>query len=473
MIWDFSEGFVSVKVDDQAVATLIWGPGILPIGSWFSWKLTFDGNNKWRFYLNDLEQIPAWDTRAFNGLLASPHLQIENWNDFGTNYVLLDNFRFETTSLGSTGLHGATGVQGQTGLGLQGQTGLQGTTGISGGGTGLQGLTGVQGLQGETGAQGHTGLQGSQGDTGLIGTTGLQGPQGDTGIQGTAGDQGQTGVQGATGLQGPQGETGLGLQGQTGLQGETGAQGVTGAQGLTGIQGTTGTGVQGVTGLANFIETGTVVPLPSIDAPPVLLWSTESDALYFGSTGINWVQISAGSLQGPTGINGQTGLQGQTGLGITGLQGQTGLGITGLQGQTGLGITGLQGRTGLQGTTGLQGRTGIQGVTGSAATVYPRVTSSTTATTHTPNVSTTDIYNIRAQATDATIASPTGTPQDGQYLIFRIKDDGTSRDIEWSSIYRLVGTTLPLLTTANKVTYVGTMYNSDATKYDVLSGAQE
>ena len=61
-----------------------------------------------------------------------------------------------------------------------------------------------------------------------------------------------------------------------------------------------------------------------MQAPPSLLWSTDTDALYMGATGISYVQISAGSLQGATGQTGM-GMQGQTG--IEGMQGQTGIAL--------------------------------------------------------------------------------------------------------------------------------------------------
>jgi hypothetical protein len=151
--------------------------------------------------------------------------------------------------------------------------------------------------------------KGSQGVTGLEGQTGIQGV---TGLEGATGLQGQTGIQGVTGLEG---QTGIqGPQGATGLQGQTGIQG---PQGATGLQGQTG--IQGITGLANFIVQ-TNYPNP-LGVTPILLWNETSEALFVGITGIqHWVQISAGSLQGPTGMGvpGSTGLQGPTGVGVAG-----------------------------------------------------------------------------------------------------------------------------------------------------------
>jgi hypothetical protein len=62
--------------------------------------------------------------------------------------------------------------------------------------------------------------------------------------------------------------------------------------------------------------------------PAVMLWNTTEEKLYAGVTGVNqWIQISAGSKGGPTGIQGNTGMQGIRGLrGVTGIQG---IGTTG------------------------------------------------------------------------------------------------------------------------------------------------
>lgn len=202
--------------------------------------------------------------------------------------------------------------------------------------------------------------------------------------------EGPTGMQGPTGAYGgPPGETGIqGIQGTTGLANfiiddtfpappawnksplmywdisdeilyfwETGAQAwVDISSGC--LKGTTG--VQGDTGLINFIDEDN---FPVTMDPVQLHWNRTDEALYMGSTGYgdHWIQISAGALGGDTGVQGETGAQGYTGLqGATGAQGYTGIrAATGAQG-----YTGAQGHTGAQGYTGLQGAQGAQGVTG-------------------------------------------------------------------------------------------------------------
>jgi len=82
-------------------------------------------------------------------------------------------------------------------------------------------------------------------------------------------------------------------------------------------------------------------------------------------------------------------------------------------------------------------------------------------------------YNITALAEATIIAAPSGTPIHGKKLIIRIKDNGTGRAITWNAIYRIIGTTLPVTTVANKTIYVGCEYNLTDLKWDVLAVGQE
>ena len=91
---------------------------------------------------------------------------------------------------------------------------------------------------------------------------------------------------------------------------------------------------------------------------------------------------------------------------------------------------------------------------------------------YTINAANTDMFVVSALATNLTLNAPTGSPSNGQKLMIRIKDDGTPRTLTWnnsSSGYRVVGTVLPLTTTANKIIYVGAIYNSNETYWDVVS----
>ncbi len=88
----------------------------------------------------------------------------------------------------------------------------------------------------------------------------------------------------------------------------------------------------------------------------------------------------------------------------------------------------------------------------------PRVGSTTSSATPAINTDNFDIYNITALATNITsmTTSLTGTPNDGDKLIIRIKDNGTSRTIAWGASFTSSGVaTLLAATVAGKQHTVG------------------
>lgn len=93
--------------------------------------------------------------------------------------------------------------------------------------------------------------------------------------------------------------------------------------------------------------------------------------------------------------------------------------------------------------------------------------------TLTPDSENYDLFAVTALGTNITIDEPTGTPVNGQGMLIRIKDDGTARSITFDAIYRAVGVTLPVSTTANKVLYIATRYNVEGGKWDILSIGRE
>jgi hypothetical protein len=99
----------------------------------------------------------------------------------------------------------------------------------------------------------------------------------------------------------------------------------------------------------------------------------------------------------------------------------------------------------------------------------PRISSATTATSLTPSIATADVYAYTALASALTINAPTGTPLDGNKLIFRLLDNGTARALTWDATYTVIGTTLPTTTVINKTTYVGCIYNANNTRWDVIA----
>jgi hypothetical protein len=106
------------------------------------------------------------------------------------------------------------------------------------------------------------------------------------------------------------------------------------------------------------------------------------------------------------------------------------------------------------------------------AAINPRVQSITSAATVTPTF-TNDLVTVTAQAAALAIANPTGTAVNGKDLLIRIKDDGTARAITFDTQYRAIGITLPTTTVISKTMYLGLVYNSTDSKWDVLGLNQE
>lgn len=74
-----------------------------------------------------------------------------------------------------------------------------------------------------------------------------------------------------------------------------------------------------------------------------------------------------------------------------------------------------------------------------------------------------------------TMDNPTGTPTDGQQIMYRLKQDATgSRTITWGAAFRFsTDVASPTLTTtANKIDYVGFQYNAADSTWDCLAVAR-
>ena len=105
--------------------------------------------------------------------------------------------------------------------------------------------------------------------------------------------------------------------------------------------------------------------------------------------------------------------------------------------------------------------------------VTPRVGTVASGATITPTADLSDVYTVTALAAAATIAAPSGTPTNGQRLLLRIKDNGTARALTWNATYRVIGVTLPTTTVANKTIYVGCIYNSADSVWDVVAETEQ
>ena len=105
--------------------------------------------------------------------------------------------------------------------------------------------------------------------------------------------------------------------------------------------------------------------------------------------------------------------------------------------------------------------------------VKPISNSVATATTLTPNIDNNEQEIVTDLATALTIAAPTGTPSTGMKLVIRLTDNGTARALTFNNIYRAIGVTLPTTTTANKILYIGCIYDEAGSKWDVLAIKEE
>lgn len=84
----------------------------------------------------------------------------------------------------------------------------------------------------------------------------------------------------------------------------------------------------------------------------------------------------------------------------------------------------------------------------------------------------TDVQTVTALAADMTINAPSGTPTQGQGLVLRIKATGASRNLTWTTgsagAFREMGASLPASVAQDKTVYVGSMYNTTDSRWDVL-----
>jgi hypothetical protein len=157
---------------------------------------------------------------------------------------------------------------------------------------------------------------------------------------------------------------------------------------------------------------------------------------------------------------------------------------TGASGSWGISITGTAAN--VTGTVAIaNGGTGATTLAGASIATYagaetltnkrinPRVSTTASTATLTPDISSFDQFNLTAQAAGLTVAAPTGTPVDGNKIMFRFLDNGTARAITWNATYTAIGVTLPTTTVISKMLYVGCIYNAANTRWDVIAVTQQ
>ncbi len=112
------------------------------------------------------------------------------------------------------------------------------------------------------------------------------------------------------------------------------------------------------------------------------------------------------------------------------------------------------------------------GVIGVAGRIQKRIVSSSYEATATIACDSTDIYELTAMSGNSTF-SVTGTPLNGQTLMIRLKDNGSSRTLTWGSEFASKGATLPTATTAGKKHHVGLMYDNTSSKWECILATVE
>ena len=106
--------------------------------------------------------------------------------------------------------------------------------------------------------------------------------------------------------------------------------------------------------------------------------------------------------------------------------------------------------------------------------VVEEITTTASSSTPTPTGgSLRNFFTVTALAAGATFAAPSGTPANGNRLVIRVKDNGTARTLAFNAIYRAIGVTLPTTTVISKTLYLGCIYNSADSKWDVIAYAVE
>ena len=105
--------------------------------------------------------------------------------------------------------------------------------------------------------------------------------------------------------------------------------------------------------------------------------------------------------------------------------------------------------------------------------ITPRVFSSSTATSITPEVSSFDLFVYTALASNITINNhSSSTPNNGERMLFRFVDNGTPRNIYYGTNYvARAGVPLPLVTVANKMLTI--LFQWDTNQWNLLAVGQE
>jgi hypothetical protein len=323
------------------------------------------------------------------------------------------------------------------------------------------------GAQGPTGPEGPQGIQGETGATGSTGATGAEGPKGDTGDTGPAGTTDYEELDNLPDLSVYATQTYADSAATTAV-----AAAIDSAPATLNTLNELAAAINDDASFASTVTTalGTKAPIESPTFTGTVAGITKSmvglsdvDNTTDAGKPVSTAQQTAldlkANLSGPT-FTGTVVLPSTTSIGTVT---STELGY--VDGVTSAIQTQLDAKAPSSTTVTL---TGTETLTNKRIT--KRTVSITNSATPTPNSDTTDIYLVTALAQTATFGAPTGTPTEGQQLIIRIKDNATARSLAWNAIYRASSDlALPTTTIVSKTVYLGFMYNSTDSKWDLLS----
>ena len=107
------------------------------------------------------------------------------------------------------------------------------------------------------------------------------------------------------------------------------------------------------------------------------------------------------------------------------------------------------------------------------ARILPRVYSIVSSATPAVNTDLYDAVSITALATGISSISITGSPNNFDKLLFRIKDNGTSRTIAWGTSFVQMGASLPTSTVPSKILTIGFIYDSILAKWGCVVTTQQ
>ncbi len=346
-------------------------------------------------------------------------------------------------------------------------------------------------------SKGDTGDQGIQGETGITGPQGTQGIQGIQGIQGEQGTQGNQGIQGIPGVewqgdwnsateyvardvvyrlgssyiciltntnQEPPNATYWELVAQKGIDGEGSGDVVGPASSTTNRVAT----FDGITG--KLLKDGgkTIAEIEAASLPS----STTQDGIPDGTT---YKQYSATEKTKLSGIETAADVTDASNVGssIHGATAKTTMADTDK-----MAIIDTEASNVLKTLSWAYVKSILKTYFDSLSTTFtnkriePRIVTATSYTTDTGtslSVATADEFDVTAQAGALKFNNPLGTPVNGQKLVIRIKDNGTARALTYDTQFRAsTDLALPTTTVLSKTLYMGFIFNSADTKWDML-----